>query len=192
VPRHPLTCLRCDAWLSPADFSDGRLRACPRCGLATELRLFPALFRAPEPVAAAAAPLTDESSCFHHASRRAVVPCDGCGRFLCELCDVEFNGRHLCPGCLVAAQRGDQDNALTTKRVRYDRMALSAALFSILLWPLSLVAGPAALYLAIRHRRTPLSALPVRRTRLFIAGTLGALITLGWLGLLLFWLSRIL
>lgn len=163
--------------------------------MASELRLFPALFRPAEPVGAAAAPLTDESSCFYHVTRPAIVPCDGCGRFLCELCQVDFNGRHLCPNCLTSAQRTGQDRALSTKHIRYDRMALNAIFLSLLLPPLWFVSpftGPLALFLAFRHWRQPLSVLPVGRVRLLLAGVLGALVTLGWIGLFLFWLSRIL
>lgn len=190
--RHPLSCYRCNGALAPAAFADGLPHPCPGCGAQTELRLFPALFRPPEAVPAAAAPLTDESSCFYHAARRAVVPCDGCGRFLCALCDVDFGGRHLCPSCVTSAQRGDKDQALATKRTRYDRMALNLALLSILMWPLSVVFGPVALYLSIRHRRASLSVLGPGRGRLITAGVLGGLITLAWLGGLLYWLSRIL
>ena len=36
-----------------------------------------------------------ESSCFYHPNKRAVVPCDQCGRFLCTLCRVDFGQRVL-------------------------------------------------------------------------------------------------
>ena len=38
----------------------------------------------------AASALDGEASCYFHAHKRAAVPCDGCGRFLCSLCDLNF------------------------------------------------------------------------------------------------------
>lgn len=194
MSRHPLTCGRCEARWAPADFADGAARACPACGVATEVRLFPALWRAGESVGAATGVLTDESSCFFHATRRAVVPCAGCGRFLCELCDVDFNGRHLCPSCVAAARRTDADAALATRRVRYDKMCLNIVLLSLIpfFWFFSPFVAPAALFLVIRNWHKPLSVLPVGRVRLAIAGVLSALVVLAWIGVFFFWLSKIL
>src|SRR4029453_12242931 len=60
---------------------------CPACGTLLEVEVFPAFHRSLPAVAAAEAVLTDEeASCFFHPEKKAVVPCQACGRFLCLLC----------------------------------------------------------------------------------------------------------
>lgn len=97
------------------------LQACPGCARPIEIQPFPGLTRIPT-VGRPAESITGEgeAACFFHAAKKAVVPCDDCGRFLCSLCDIELEGRHLCPNCLQAGQtRGDLPG-LEGSRTRHD------------------------------------------------------------------------
>lgn len=101
----------------------------------------------------------DEASCFYHPRKQAAVPCDGCGRFLCSLCDVQMGGRHLCPQCIELAASGRAGiNSFDNRRVLYDRLALLLAVVPAVVTPL------VSLYLAARYWTAPLSV--VHRTRL--------------------------
>lgn len=107
---------------TPADLS--ALPACPSCAAPLVLEILPAYGRhtqrttAPERITG-----EGEASCFFHATRKAVVPCDECGRFLCGLCDVPIAGRHLCPTCLETSREKGQLSGLEKSRTRWDIVA---------------------------------------------------------------------
>ena len=67
---------------------------------------------------------SDQASCFYHPNKKASVPCDNCGRFLCALCDVDFGGRRLCPACIEAGSGTESETTLDTRRILYDKLAL--------------------------------------------------------------------
>ncbi len=78
---------------------------CPACEKPLVVRLYPALMR--EKAAANAGRrvlLDDESACFFHSSKWAESVCEDCGRYLCGLCEIVFEGKTLCPSCLGSAQ----------------------------------------------------------------------------------------
>ena len=65
-----------------------------------------------------------EASCFYHPAKKAVLPCESCGRFLCAVCDVEMNGQHLCPACLASGKKKGRLKQLENRRTLYDSLAL--------------------------------------------------------------------
>jgi hypothetical protein len=110
-----------------------------------------------------------EASCFFHAESRAAVPCDQCGRFLCRLCDIEIDHRHLCPNCFQTGLAGSKIETVETSRTMYDTVALALATFpAMLFWPV-IVSAPAALYVVVRRWRSPGSLLPRTRVRFYLA-----------------------
>lgn len=145
---------------------------CPACRQRVEAFVFPAMERtrtgaAPEAIAA-----ETEASCFFHPQSRAAVPCAECGRFLCNLCDIELDGRHLCPACFQSGVRSNKLETLETRRTMYDTIALAMVTWpALLIWPV-IIGAPAALYLAIRRWRAPLSILPRTRVRFVVAALL--------------------
>ena len=44
--------------------------------------------------------------CYYHPNRQATSQCDSCGDMLCPICQMEFEGQHLCSTCLHDARRG--------------------------------------------------------------------------------------
>lgn len=180
-----LTCDRCLIRLPVDALNVDGFVACPGCNTPTRVLIFPAYFRPPSGAVAGETLLVDgESSCFYHPGKKAVVPCDGCGRFLCSLCDVELSGEHLCSNCIETGQRKGRLEQLTAERKLYDSQALSYAvgglLFVVLCPPVSAFAASAAIYLVVRHWNSPLGLMRKGRWRYIIALLLAA----GELGLL--------
>jgi hypothetical protein len=155
-----------------------------------EVEVFPAILQAP--VAAMPAPLLveGESSCFFHPAKRASMVCQECGRFLCALCDLELNGRHVCPACLNSGQRKGKFKDLENSRKLWDHLALTVAAVPMLcVWP-SIIGAPMALYLVLRYRKEPCS-LTGRSNLSFIVAALLALAQMaGWMLVLLFILKK--
>jgi hypothetical protein len=142
---------------------------CPGCRQKVQVAAFPAIGGArigalPEAVLA-----DTEASCFFHPESRAAVPCDECGRFLCRLCDIEVDSRHLCPSCFQAGVAGNKLENVETRRTMYDTMALAfATLPALLIWP-AIVGAPAALYIVFRRWNAPRSIVPRTRIRFYLA-----------------------
>src|SRR6266496_4722361 len=117
-----VTCTKCSTPLSAEFFNTGTLAACQKCGAQVQLDVFPAFFRAPEVGRTGERLLVEaESSCFYHPQKKAVVSCDACGRFLCALCDLELEGKHLCPACLETGKKKKTLQSLEDVRTLYNR-----------------------------------------------------------------------
>lgn len=134
--------------------------------------------------------MDDQASCFYHSQKRAVIPCDHCGRFLCALCDVEFGGRHLCPACLETGKKKGRIVNLDRHRVLYDSVALKIAVFPMITVWFTLVTAPIALYLAIRHWKSPTSLVRRTKIRFIFAVALAGLQILAWTTGILYFVSR--
>lgn len=161
---------------------------CESCSARVEAITFPALYTPLPNAMPEAVGDEGEASCFYHPANRAVVPCDGCGKFLCALCDLDLDGRHLCHECL---DRGIQTKAATLEdsRVLYDSMALGLTTWPLITIYLPLITAPVALFLAFRHMGEPGGVLPRTRVRWWIAIVLAVVELLAWTALLL-WAFR--
>lgn len=182
-----LTCDRCRARLPVSALNTPDLVACPGCGTALRFLVFPAYYRAPAAAPAGETLIVDgESSCFYHPTKKAVAPCDGCGRFLCALCDVEFDAKHLCPKCLESAQEKRTIGTLERERYLYDSMALYLAAGSVaLMFCMPYVAvflAPAAIYISVRYWNKPKQTSPGGQWKYVVAIAL-SLLALGWAAL---------
>ncbi len=154
---------------------------CTGCGAPIRALVFPTLLRPQGPGAKAEAVIIDgESSCFYHPTKKAAIPCDGCGRFLCTLCDVEFGNQHLCPVCLENAPKKGQLVQLDHSRIQHDTVALLLAVFPLFFCgPLMIVTAPVAFYYCFRYWNTPMSVLPRSRVRFVIAFLFASLQIMG-------------
>ena len=128
-----------------------------------------------------------EASCFYHPQKKALLPCDGCGRFLCALCDCDLNGRHFCPTCLEAGRNKGKIKNLQKGRTLYDSIALSLAVLPVVVLfgiYFTFITAPMALYVAIRYWNAPLGI--VRRTKVrYIVAIILSLIQIAvwvWIG----------
>jgi len=158
--------------------------ACPTCGNVLQIEVFPALFRVTAPgQTGEIVMLEGESSCFYHPHKKAVAPCEGCGRFVCALCDCELNGRRFCPACLEAGKIKGKIKSLENYRVLYDTIALWLAIapaITLIFWFTTIVTAPAALLIAIRFWNAPRSVVHRSKIRYVIAIILAVIQIAAW------------
>ena len=155
------------------------------------LDVFPALFTDSPPAESGENLLVEsESSCFYHPKKKAVVPCENCGRFLCALCDVALNGQRLCPACIETGKKKHKIKSLDNHRVLYDSIAVHLALLPVIfMWPFTIVTAPMALFVAIRYWKAPLSIVRRTKIRYIAAIILASLQVAGWTFLIISWLG---
>jgi hypothetical protein len=158
------------------------LTPCSACQEPIRADVYPALFRK---LAAGrgGTPLQNEkeASCFYHTAKKATAACSSCGRFLCALCDVEFNDRHLCPACLEKGKTQRKIKNLENHRVCYDTVALLIALISSLfIWP-TILSAPIVLFMVIRYWNAPGSIIPRSKIRFVLAFGIAGLQIVGWI-----------
>src|SRR5262245_42267739 len=117
-------CSHCETQLPAQPAGDWTSLSCVGCGETQSALVFPAVtgvrFARPKDAPA----VEGHSLCFFHAEKPATVPCDVCGRFLCSLCDLAFEGGHYCAACLDAAQNGDADASRRAVAMMRDRVFL--------------------------------------------------------------------
>jgi hypothetical protein len=177
-----IRCTRCETPISAEIINTSALVPCSTCKEPIRADVYPALYRRPAQ-GSIGSPLQaeTEAGCFYHPGKKATVACSVCGRFLCALCDVDFNGRHLCPGCLEKGKTKRKIKNLENHRVRYDKIALFIAIFSMLLiWP-TLITAPIVLFMVIRYWRAPGSIIPRSKVQFILAFAISGLQITGWI-----------
>lgn len=187
-------CGKCHALLEFDRFNTGLFAACPACHAPNQVWLFPAAAaeaeNAPRPENLI---VRDDAGCFYHPSKQAVAACESCGRFLCSLCDVEMDGKHICFTCMSAGREKKTIQKLETHRFLYDALAVRIAFLPVIpfLWFLSFIAAPVALFISIRHWNSPSSIVPRKKKLRFAVAILLSLIQIaGWIGFIYFLITR--
>ncbi len=177
----PVQCSQCGMALPAGCLNQPELVPCPGCGAPSQAAVFPALFREAKSGAVGEVIQVDgEAACFFHANKKAVVPCAGCGRFLCALCDCDLNGQHLCPSCLETGKRKGKLKNLENHRTLHDRIALALAVYPLLIFYFTLLTAPIALFIAVRYWNAPTSILRRTKARFVAAIVLASLQLVGW------------
>lgn len=177
-----VTCPACRAVLGDGFFNQADFAPCPECSTSLQVTVFPALYRTAAAGSAGERLVIDsDASCFYHPQKKAEIPCDQCGRFLCALCDVTLGERHLCPSCVESGQTKGSLQGLTRRRVAYDTVTLLLGIVPLVLGMfflfLFIVTGPAAIIVGIYGWKKPGSLLRRSRWR-FVVGMIGGLIQL--------------
>lgn len=187
----PFRCKHCFVTLPREALNRPGWVSCEQCGKRGAYWLFPAFYRADAMGQLAESRGEGQASCFFHCDKVATVACDGCGRFLCSVCDVPVGKSHLCTSCLQAKDQRSGAQWFENERLLHDSMTLTLALaVPILFWPGTIVSAPYALYRSIRHFRTPSSIVSEGRWRLYLAMVVSAAQVLAIVIGLLFLLSR--
>lgn len=146
------------------------LQTCEHCGKKISIFVYPALANPPLKVEVPDAPIiAEESSCFYHAGKQASVVCDDCGRFLCNLCDIDIQGRHVCTLCLDNPDISESTSTPKMKQTHYDSIALIWAAACFFLWIFAFIPAGISLYYTIRHWKTPISITHQSRWRFVVA-----------------------
>lgn len=187
----------CESCQTPIDHSKvntGEFLPCSSCDMAIRTDMFPAAIRrTDDDKHAQSKMMEDDAGCFFHPSKKAVITCSSCGRFLCSLCDVEMDGYHICFSCMESGHNKQEITTHETYRVLYDSMALKLSLLPIVtvifLW-FSFITAPIALFIALKHWKKEKSIAPRGRYwRSVLAVILSTAQILGWAGILFYTLN---
>jgi len=186
-----VTCNKCEAVLPAESFNTAQLVPCPACKSKLLVNVFPALYRTTAAGRTGDVLLVDsEASCFYHVTKKAIIACEGCGRFLCALCDLEFNDKHLCPQCLEAGKTKGKIKNLENHRTLYDSIALSLSILPMLIFYATFITAPIAIYMSIRYWNAPRSIITRTRWRFVAAIAFSGLQIMGWILVVVFLFKR--
>jgi len=155
------------------ELAAGGAAICTMCGSDNHARVFPAAIGSELPARAETA-VEGEAVCFDHPAKRAVESCSQCGRFVCQLCAVEFAQEIWCPACVAAGAGRAKTVKAVTSRTLYDSIVLILPLASLIVWPLTIFAAPAALVLGILKWRQPIGLVRRNRWRMVLGMTISA------------------
>lgn len=179
-PAGTVLCPGCSGSVLPVETRTG-WQSCPYCQKRLQMRFWPALRRS----AVAVTAMPDQATCFFHPDKAFQACCQRCGRFVCALCDLQLGAEHVCPTCF---ERGRGDSRVGGSKaewrhrdVLYDSIALVLGWAWIIVWPVVVVALPAAIVLHAKYRKAPRSYLIPRAGWRFWVAYAG----FAWLPLLL-------
>lgn len=176
-----IACPKCHIIQPVANINTGSLHACPGCRnliRADVFRAFTGYHEYGKPDESIL--VSGQAECFYHAGKKAFVACDACGRLLCTLCQVEFNGRNLCMRCLQAGRDKQKIKTLQQQRVLNESIAFHLAFWPILMIFPTLLTAPVAVFFSIRHWRTPAAVLPRSFAKSILAFLLATGQIIGW------------
>jgi hypothetical protein len=176
-----LRCTQCNSPLNRRMVNSNSLTACPACKALLRVDAFPALYRSfPMGQSGETLQMDKEAGCFYHPRKKAVIPCSVCGRFLCALCDVAFNGRHLCPSCLEKGKSKRKIKSLENHRTCFDTVALLIATVSILIYWITIFTAPVVIFLTLKYWKAPSSIISRSKIRFILASVIAGLQLCGW------------
>ncbi len=172
-------CGQCGSLLQVAPTGAVQAQGCPTCQTPTHLMNFPALAEAPKKGELGRNVIVDnESSCFEHPEKQAMVACQRCGKFLCSLCDIEWGTGHLCSTCVAAGPDKQEAVKPAQRFFHYDSIALILSMLIVSpMYIFSILTAPVALFMCVYYWRK-LTPSPRSRIRFILAGFL-AIATLG-------------
>jgi hypothetical protein len=186
-----LPCPGCQVGLAPAAISMDAPLECPACHVKLEGMVFRAFWRETENAGVAVPAGEAEAVCFFHPENRAALSCERCGRFICQVCDLEIGSRHLCPTCVSAGLTGEKIPEIVPRRVLWVEAAFYFGIIPLLIgfgmWPFIIVTGIAAVVLGLWSWKRP-GSIP-RSTRRWpaVVGIIGGLIQIAaWTGMVFF------
>ncbi len=96
------------------------------------------------------------------------------------MCDCELHGQHFCPACLEVGRKKRKIKSLENERTLYDSIALALAVVPLVVFYLTFITAPAALYVAFRFWNAPRSLVHRSRIRLVLAIIFASLQIAGW------------
>ncbi len=171
--------------------SKSELAACPACRAPVYANVYPRLYAggiSKEEQGMGGMSEEGEAVCSFYPELKAETVCEECGCLMSEKAAVNWNGENFCMPCLhlLREQKGRDD--FLSKRTLYDNSALGLVLFMA---PLSLFTAPLALYYLIRYRNSSRGIVPRGKVRWVLALILSIGFMLGWLLLLVLWLSAV-
>jgi len=186
----PVPCARCSMPLPQSALSLGHVAACTACGSQNTVHLFPAALAGSGPSLAESA-LEGEAACFDHPSKKAVAACQQCGRFVCQLCAVDFGSGVRCPSCVAAGAAKPNAPTAAYSRTLYDTWALVIPFALLIMWPLTILSAPAVIGLAIMKWKAPISLVRRNRWRFALGLIVACLQGIGWVWLIWYFVAKV-
>ncbi len=183
-----INCEVCNTPVDPMIVNSQAFSSCENCNARIRTDVFPAAVRVEKAdIGSKTLVIEDDAGCYYHPSKQAVIPCSACGRFLCTLCDIDMDGKHICFPCMESKQKKNQSNQLETHRFLYDSLALWLCILPVItvfvFW-VSIFTAPAAFYITIRHWNSRGSIAPRgKRWRSVLALVLSSAQIVSWIGL---------
>ena len=182
-----IACPDCHTVMPAHMANSGKFHQCPNCQKQVMADLYNAFFRsADQPALGGHVQEQGQAECFYHPGKEAVVPCAGCGRLLCALCEVNIGDQSLCMQCLSAQRTGVGKANFENSRLLYDNLAVYLAFLPLLFIFITIVTAPAVIYIVLRYWNAPSSILPRTRIRFLIALIMAVIQVAGWV-ILLVW-----
>lgn len=153
-----------------SDPGDLTQRVCRKCGTSHEGRLYPALFRKkPEEIFESKLVAGSDASCFHHPAKQAEVACESCGRFLCSVCDIPFEGKHLCSSCFSSERDKGNFSEWDAERKCPGSIALFFVIVSFLIPWFALIVIPGVILYVCMNWKAKGSIVRTSKWRLVLA-----------------------
>ncbi|WP_269524624.1 hypothetical protein [Coraliomargarita parva] len=146
-----------------------------------DVRLFRAVIREREQVKVDPLLESGDSTCYFHPKLPATALCDLSGRLICDLCRTEWEGQTVSFEALH--QMAGKKNAAQTRnyQTQWDVIAMSTALLPLLIWPMTVVTAPLALFFTLwKWKSGPASPVRKSRWRFVVAGLCSILQLVGW------------
>jgi uncharacterized paraquat-inducible protein A len=178
MPAAEFACPKCKTAFSVEPGRADLAAKCPTCASELEAHFYPAFFR-PMDAGLMPAALIDQADagCFYHPQKQAAHVCDGCGRLICSLCSIDMGAEHLCPSCISSGKKKGKLPSLDTSCTRYDSITLILGVMCMFTSFFSLILAPAAIYIAVRHWKSPQGLTRFGHARMVI----GLLLAVGFL-----------
>ncbi|MBV8377727.1 MAG: hypothetical protein JO279_12070 [Verrucomicrobia bacterium] len=148
-----------------------------------EAYIFPEFHREPSSFPAIHLAQDHEAVCYFHSRYRAAIPCDHCGRFLCEICAIPVGNRQLCAECLAQLRKQRDESGLVHYAALFDNVALflvTAPFVTVIFWIFTILSAPASLFLSFYYWSRQWSLAPRSRFRFGIAILFSILLIAIW------------
>lgn len=167
-------CSKCGQESSPGKNYDSSLfYKCSSCKSRNYVELFPAVKNEIQKGERPEAALNEESTCFKHSANIAVAACDSCGVYMCKLCDLEIEDKHICPDCLK--NKPPKLKTTTQKTLLYDELALHLTIVPFIFIYAFIITAPMAVVMSILYWNKVDTPYERSHWRFIVAFTLGLL-----------------
>jgi hypothetical protein len=151
---------------------------CPVCRTSQKVMLFSAIEKEPEKGELAESVMDDNAACINHPDKAAAALCDGCGAYVCNLCEIEIEDQHLCPVCFN--NNSGKITTLNKRTVLHDSCALSIAVFPMLIWPFTAITAFVAIFWAMFHWNKVNTPYKRHKWRFVVACLVATAQLIGW------------
>jgi hypothetical protein len=178
-----LNCPRCSEPVPVTPSGSAQTLRCPACSANVEAAIFPALLSGHSARTKIQLAEGSDAGCFFHSRYRAMIPCEVCGRFLCELCSINVGARILCAECISNLRKQKSESGLGHHAALFDNTALFLVIgpaISLFFSVFTLLSAPAALFLSFYYWSRQWTLLGRSRVRFVIAIASSLLLLVGW------------